>query len=110
MKLLFSSMLFTYTPYVTQLNSSFSCAQKLIICAAHDAFETVLRCDNRDKKNETLLPCEYQRIIGTNYSKTAVEHMEISEKIEMAIKVILNFIQNNFCFHSLQIGERKMQM
>ena len=67
----------------------FSCAQKIISCApAHDAYETVLECDNKDGKNETVTFCEYQRIIGTQYSKTASGHMEISDEIEYAIQVM----------------------
>ena len=49
-------------------------------------------CDNRNETTQDSKICEYERIIGTEYSASALGHMAISEAVEVAIKVIIRLM------------------
>ena len=60
------------------------CDQKPITCTPHDSFSKVLSCDNTDSKVPTT--CYYEKKIGSSYTQTVEQSMQIDMTIEYELK------------------------
>jgi len=72
------------------------CQQDPIICEPSDRWKTIMQCDNTPSSVETK--CSYTKVIGTTFTNTAQESMNIDTTIEAAMSEAF------FEFFSADIG------